>query len=165
LLRRAKAHGRMTVMDAAFNQRSVCNCWMNMFKEVLPYTDVFFPSYEEASAITGCREIPEISSALKPMGLTYFGIKLGSKGCYVTDFSEERYIECPKGIRAVDTTGAGDSFMAGLMAGLVSGLSFFESAGFGCSVASHSVQHMGAAGGILPYEDELYLYNHHKNQK
>ena len=42
LLRRAKAHGRMTVMDAAFNQRSVCNCWMNMFKEVLPYTDVFF---------------------------------------------------------------------------------------------------------------------------
>ena len=65
------------------------------------------------------------------MGLAYFGIKLGSKGCYVTDFSEERYIECPKGIRAVDTTGAGDSFMAGLMAGLVSGLSFFESAGFG----------------------------------
>lgn len=72
----------MTVMDAAINQRSVCSCWMDMFKEVLPYTDVFFPSYEEASAITGCREIPDISSAFKPMGLAYFGIKLGSKGCY-----------------------------------------------------------------------------------
>ena len=41
ILRRAKAHGRMTVMDAAINQRSVCSCWMDMFKEVLPYTDVF----------------------------------------------------------------------------------------------------------------------------
>ena len=165
ILRRAKAHGRMTVMDAAINQRSVCSCWMDMFKEVLPYTDVFFPSYEEASAITGCREIPDISSAFKPMGLAYFGIKLGSKGCYATDFIRERYIECPRGIRAVDTTGAGDSFMAGLMAGLVNGLSFFESAGFAGSVASHSVQHMGAAGGILPYEDELYIYNHHKKLK
>lgn len=58
-------------MDAAINQRSVCSCWMDMFKEVLPYTDVFFPSYEEASAITGCREIPDISSAFKPMGLAY----------------------------------------------------------------------------------------------
>lgn len=80
------------------------------------------------------------------MGLAYFGIKLGSKGCYATDFIRERYIECPRGIRAVDTTGAGDSFMAGLMAGLVNGLSFFESAGFAGSVASHSVQHMGGGG-------------------
>lgn len=60
------------------------------------------------------------------MGLAYFGIKLGSKGCYATDFIRERYIECPRGIRAVDTTGAGDSFMAGLMAGLVNGLSFLK---------------------------------------
>ena len=65
-----------------------------------------FLVYEEASAITGCREIPDISSAFKPMGLAYFGIKLGSKGCYATDFIRERYIECPRVIRAVDTTGA-----------------------------------------------------------
>ena len=32
----------------------------------------------------------------------------------------------PERIRAVDTTGAGDSFMAGLMAGLVNGLSFLK---------------------------------------
>ena len=65
----------------------------------------------------------------------------------------------------MDTPGAGESLRAGLMAGLVNGLSFFESAGFAGSVASHSVQHMGAAGGILPYEDELYIYNHHKKLK
>ena len=165
ILKRARNQGSMTVMDAAFNQRASCCRWMDMFKEVLPYTDIFFPSYEEASAITGCREIPEIRRALKPLGLRYFGIKLGAKGCYATDFTSEQYIECPRGIRAVDTTGAGDSFMAGLVAGMINGLTFFESAALGSSVASHSVQHMGAANGILPYKEELYLYNHHKNHK
>ena len=81
------------------------------------------------------------------------------KGCYATDFTSEQYIECPRGIRAVDTTGAGDCFMAGLVAGMINGLTFLESAALASSVASHSVQHMGAANGILPYK-EAVSYTH-----
>ncbi|MFR3751340.1 MAG: PfkB family carbohydrate kinase [Enterocloster sp.] len=79
--------------------------------------------------------------------------------------SGERYIECPRGIRAVDTTGAGDSFMAGLMAGLVNGLSFFEKCWISRLSCFPQCPAYGAAGGILPYEDELYIYNHHKKLK
>lgn len=158
ILARAKAYGKRTVMDAAFNQRSKHDNWMAVLKDALPYTDIFFPSYEEASLITGYKEIPDIRRAMMDSGLGCFGIKLGSKGCFATDFVEDRYIKCPKGIRAVDTTGAGDSFMAGLVSGILKGLTFFESAAFGSSVASHSVQHVGAAEGILPFEDEFRLY-------
>ena len=58
-------------------------------------------------------EIPDISSAFKPMGLACFGIKLGSKGCYATDFIRGAVYRMPERDQGRGHHGAGDSLWPG----------------------------------------------------
>ena len=46
----------------------------------------------EASFIAGTDQINQIREKFSESGIRYLGIKLGGKGCYVTDFTEEQYI-------------------------------------------------------------------------
>ena len=80
-------------------------------------------------------------------------------GCYVTDFIEEQYIPCLKNMPVVDTSGAGDSFMAGLICALSHKKSFFEAARFGSLIGSLNVGKKGATGGIPSYEESMAIFN------
>ena len=51
-------------------------------------------------------------------------------------------------VKAVDTTGAGDSFVAGFVWGLSKGMSLKESVRFGCAVASCTVESIGANSAV-----------------
>ncbi len=59
------------------------------------------------------------------MGVKIVAVKLGSKGCYVTDGQEKLRVE-PFKVKAVDTTGAGDAFCAGFLYGLINKKSLYE---------------------------------------
>ena len=48
----------------------------------------------------------------------------------------------------VDTTGSGDNFMAGVVAGLANGNGLAESMKLGAAVAALSVQAVGASAGV-----------------
>ena len=50
-------------------------------------------------------------------GVKIVGLKMGSEGSYVRSATEEYWIP-PYKVEAVDATGAGDSFVAGFLAGL-----------------------------------------------
>jgi sugar/nucleoside kinase (ribokinase family) len=50
----------------------------------------------------------------------------------------------------VDTTGAGDTWCAGFLAGLNEGLSMPEAAALGNATAAHCIQAAGASTGIKP---------------
>jgi sugar/nucleoside kinase (ribokinase family) len=52
-------------------------------------------------------------------------------------------------VRAVDTTGAGDCFDAGLIAGLLRGLDLPQAAALGCAAAAASTQAMGGTRATL----------------
>ena len=47
-----------------------------------------------------------------------------------------------------DTTGAGDAFAAGLVAGVLEGLGWRMAAQMGCAVAALKVRHKGARSGL-----------------
>jgi sugar/nucleoside kinase (ribokinase family) len=55
---------------------------------------------------------------------------------------------------AQDTTGAGDGFAAGLIAGFLEGLDWEEAARMGCAVAALKIRHVGARSG-LPSREEV----------
>ncbi len=155
---RAHRLGKMTVMDAAYNLEDPERDWLSYLAPAFMETDVFFPSMDEAVKITGQTDPELIAECFKKFPMKAFGIKMGAKGCFVTDFKEKRFIKCPEGLPVVDTTGAGDSFMAGLMTGLARGLDVFSGSEFASCVASKNVGSIGGTAGIPDYEEAFDLY-------
>ncbi len=89
------------------------------------------------------------------MGVQIVAVKLGEKGCYVTNGQEKKTIQ-PYKVKAVDTTGAGDAFNAGFLYGLLHDKPLTECGRLGNYVAAQSVTKMGARAG-LPCEKDLML--------
>lgn len=86
------------------------------------YIDLFIPSYEEAVQLSGKGNPEEIADVFLSMGVKVAVIKLGRDGCFIKAQSGEKYlIPTYTDIKPVDTTGAGDSFVAGFLTGLTKG--------------------------------------------
>jgi ribokinase len=85
-------------------------------------------------------------------GVRIAAVKMGNKGCYVTDGKESHRIEAFK-VKVVDTTGAGDAFCAGFLYGLLKKKNLAECGKIGNFVASRCVMKMGARTGLPKLED------------
>jgi ribokinase len=116
---------------------------------------VMMPNKVELQLITGEKEVPKGAAMLLQSGVKVVAIKLGIKGCYVTNGQEKQMIQ-PFKVLGVDTTGAGDAFNAGFLYGLIHDKSLAECGRLGNYVAAQSVTKMGARAG-LPYEKDLAL--------
>ncbi len=152
VLKKCKEMGKITVLDTAWDSRGR---WMQVLKPCMPYIDVFMPSIDEAIELAGGEEEPaKIADIFFEMGVKQVVIKLGSKGCYLreTKDAEGVIIPCFK-VKAVDTTGAGDSFCAGFLTGMAKGLPFADCGRFANAVGAHCVQAMGASTGIRSYDE------------
>jgi ribokinase len=117
---------------------------------------VMMPNALELELITGESDIPKGAAMLIEMGVQIVAVKLGDKGCYVTNGEEKKMI-LPFKVQAVDTTGAGDAFNAGFLYGLLKDKTLAECGRLGNFVASRSVMKMGARAG-LPHEEDLSLF-------
>lgn len=161
----AHAAKKLTVMDAAINIEDPDRDWLTYLSPAFMETDVFFPSIDEAVKITGETEPEKIAECFRKFSMKLFGIKLGAKGCFVTDFKESRYIECPKNMPVVDTTGAGDSFLAGLICALSKGWDGFSASEFASGVATKNVGAVGGTAGVPDYEEALRFYQDYYQSK
>jgi ribokinase len=122
---------------------------------IIQNSTVMMPNAVELELITGTSDIPVGAQMLLDMGVEIVAVKLGDKGCYVTNGEQKKTIP-PFKVQAVDTTGAGDAFNAGFLYGLIHDKPLFECGRLGNYVASRSVMKMGARDG-LPYEKDLAL--------
>jgi sugar/nucleoside kinase (ribokinase family) len=78
-------------------------------------------------------------------------IKLGARGALCAERSPgvvQHEIQAPQ-VEPVDTTGAGDCFNAGLIAGLLRGLPLPRAAALGCAAGAASTQAPGGTGSPL----------------
>jgi ribokinase len=116
---------------------------------------LMLPNALELEALTGESDCRKGAAALIEMGVKIVAVKLGDKGCYVTDGAEQFRVE-PFKVKVVDTTGAGDAFNAGFLYGLINKKTLFECGQLGNFVASRCVMQMGARAG-LPYGKDLAL--------
>lgn len=115
----------------------------------LAQLDYFFPNRPEAAQLTGETRPDAIADALLAAGVGCVVLKLGADGCLVKTAGGLR-IEAPayRGAQCIDTTGAGDSFVAGFLAGLLRGWPLGRCAGYANAVASLAVEAIGATAGI-----------------
>jgi ribokinase len=116
---------------------------------------VLMPNQNELKLLTKRASYREGAKILLDKGVEIVAVKLGSKGCYVTDGRESHNLE-PFKVKVVDTTGAGDAFCAGFLYGLIKGKSLFDCGRLGNFVASRNIMKMGARSG-LPYIKDLKL--------
>jgi sugar/nucleoside kinase (ribokinase family) len=161
VLQKAQSANVITVMDTAWDSTGK---WMDSIKPCLPHLDYFIPSLEEAEMISGKKQPEEIADVFLQNGVKNAVVKLGSNGCFIKNNRGEKYfIEAYKNIRVADTTGAGDSFAAGFIAGLTMGWDLKMCGKFGNAAGAHCVMEIGATTGLKKMNEILEFIN--KNEK
>ncbi len=119
---------------------------LNSNKPIIRKSYAVLPNEIEVSQLTG-ENYQEGAKLFLKLGAKLVAVKLGKKGCYVTNGKESHLIEAYK-VNVVDTTGAGDAFNAGFIYGLVKGKDLYTCGKLGNFVASSCVSAMGARTGL-----------------
>jgi len=122
--------------------------------------DVFVPSLEEARLQTGMADPREIIARYRCLGAVgVVGVKCGTQGTVLSpEPGQVIDVPCiPAPGPVVDTTGAGDSFLAGLVVGLCRQMPVGAAARLGAATAACCVTRMGATAGIRDLPDTLRL--------
>lgn len=152
-LQQCQQAGKVTVMDTAWDYEGR---WREKIQAAWPFLDWFLPSLEEAKKLSGLEEAEEIAAYFRSAGVRNVIIKLGAKGVYVLlQNGKSRVLPGFKNITPVDTTGAGDAFCAGFLAGLSMNWMPFDSAVLGNAVGAHCIMQVGASSGIRPLSEIL----------
>ncbi|MDW8058675.1 MAG: carbohydrate kinase family protein [Thermomicrobium sp.] len=119
--------------------------------------DVLVGNEEEFCALTGCHDIESALSSFRramPLGATRLAaVTRGRAGCVL--LTRRELLHCPAfPIEAVDPTGAGDAFAAGLVYGLLERLPLEELGRLANAVGALATRRLGART-ALPTEEEL----------
>jgi len=123
---------------------------------VLVRTDVISLNEREIGLLTGITEIPQAAQSLVPRLAPngYVVARVGADGCWLASTHLEPCHIPGRPARVVDTTGAGDTHIAALLASLAHGENDMQRAAYVANVAaSLSVERMGPATG--PTSQEL----------
>jgi len=153
VLKKAREMGKFTALDVSWDSE---NLWMEKLAPCMRHIDYFMPSIEEAEKLSGLSSesgLDKIADVFFDMGVKHVVIKLGKDGCYLRESKagEGKCFPAHK-VKAVDTTGAGDSFCAGFLFGVSRGYDLAESCKIGNAVGAHCVMSTGATAGIPPFE-------------
>ncbi|MCB8874413.1 ribokinase [Acidisoma silvae] len=121
--------------------------------DIIRLSDILTPNEKEASELTGlpvtnAAEAEAAADALIARGAGAVIITLGEKGALLRHNGETVMVPAVRAGAVVDTTGAGDSFNAGIAVALSEGLALPEALRFACAVAGLKVTRAGAGAGM-----------------
>jgi ribokinase len=125
---------------------------LTALRPLIRRSHVVFLNENEVKILTG-KGYKEGAKILLREGAGLVAVKLGERGCFVSNGKESRLVE-PYQTKVVDTTGAGDAFCAGFLYGLIKGKDLLTCAKLGNFVASCCITQIGARKG-LPRLSEL----------
>lgn len=145
LFSEAKKQGCTTTLDVTHD---ITGRWMETLRPCLPNIDYFMPSFKEARALTGSDDPLNMARILMDEGVQNVIIKLGGEGCYFKNARKAFFVPA-YAVPVVDTTGAGDSFVAGFLAGLAKGWDEVYACRFANALAGNCVQYLGATTGCM----------------
>ncbi len=126
---------------------------LSALRPIIKRAFAMLPNETELKLLTG-KKYEDGAKKLLAEGVKIVGVKLGKKGCFVSN-CEESYLIEPFKVKVIDTTGAGDAWNAGFLYGLLRNKILLECGRLGNLVASKCVTKMGARTG-LPQLDDLH---------
>lgn len=148
LMKRAHAAGMTVAMDVSGTREAMTS---QRLEPLIRQADLFFPSLQEASLLCGSEDPKKIAEYYHGLGIRTLAVKMGEKGSYLSCDTYEGMIAAYPA-QAIDTTGAGDSFVSGFLYGYVNGYSMKECAMLGSAAGSLCVQTVGASEADLSVE-------------
>lgn len=148
-VKKAKALGKMIILNPAPAQ--------SLPDDLLKSVDYITPNRTELGLLTGMNTEGE---ALEPamrsliqMGISNVVTTLGAEGSAFLEESGKLHEVAGYKVSVVDTTGAGDSFNAGLAYSLAIGDSLEQSVSFASKVSALAVTRFGAQAGMASLEE------------
>ena len=150
MLAAARSAGLTTSMDTGWDARGE---WMDVIAPCLKGLDVLFANEGEAGRLTGRGDAVTAARAFLHQGVRTVVVKLGPRGCIVA--GETQHCVPAFGVEVVDTTGAGDCFVGGFLAGLQRGMSCLDAARLANGAGALSVSKLGAVAGLMPLRATL----------
>ena len=126
-------------------------------KHLIKRVDLFCINFNEAIALSGQSgsDINEMSKAILDLGPKSLIIKDGKKGSYFFDSNNQFSIKAYPVKEVIDTTGAGDAYIGGLLMGKMNSMSILDSMKIGAVTASFCIEGIGVDGLLKITSDEF----------
>ena len=146
LLRRAKERGIVVTMDfiptgADSDRDALLPCF--------PYVDYLLPSLEDALSFVGASTRQEAIDFYLSAGASTVIITMGGEGVSISTAGSIDVRLPAYDVDVVDTTGCGDAFSAGFIAGLLDGGTATDAAELGLACGSMVATGLGSDAGIV----------------
>ena len=130
----------------------------NMAEKILPampYLDYFMPNLEEAQMITGLTDLDELCDFFLNAGAKHVVLKMGARGSLIKDKKGMRLRIPAFKVEVVDTTGCGDAWTGGFIAGLSRGMTIEEAAQLASACGSLVATGLGSDAGIIDFDSTM----------
>jgi sugar/nucleoside kinase (ribokinase family) len=166
LFRFCRDSGVLTVLDVVVPQSASAASSASAaqdfggLRDVLPHTDYFLPNDDEAERLTGHADPGGQARALRDLGAKTVVITQGASG-FCAAYGDQLWQAGAFRVDAVDLSGGGDAFAAGLIAGLVRGQSFVECLRYASVLGASATLAVGTTTGVFTtLQANAFLQNH-----
>ena len=151
IMKAAKAAGAKTTVDVFAGSPKD----LPAIALVLPYTDYFMPSIEEAQALCSRSDYGDTAKFFLDMGVKACVLTLGGDGAYYHDRDGTSFRVPAYDIKAKCTCGCGDAFNAGFAVGLVKDFDPETRVRFAQATSALNATGLGSQAGVVDFEHTL----------
>ena len=150
--RLAREGGTRIVLDVVVPSGRI-DLSLDAVRELLPLADYFLPNEDEARALTGETEPRREAERLLEAGASVVVIKRGERGVFVRSSGGEGFELPAPPVDAVEPSGAGDAFAAGLIVGILEGWELERSVRFASVIGGSACTALGCYAGVFSREE------------
>lgn len=155
LLREATELGFFTSLDGVWD---ATGRWGELIAPLFQYVDLFCPSLDEAQQITGLVPPDAVTDRLFALGVRRIvALTKGAAGAQVAFRDGARFTVPPATVNTVDSTGAGDAFVAGMLAGILRNDDLVQTSMLASAAGALATTVVGASTGIGSIDAVLTL--------
>jgi sugar/nucleoside kinase (ribokinase family) len=155
LARHARARGAIVTVDVFASSQAE----MAAVEQVLPYTDYFLPSIEEAHALTGRSDLEGTAQFFLDRGVGCCVFTLGAEGAYYHSRTGQRFHIPAYAVDVRCTCGCGDAFNAGFATALKHGLAPEQAVRFAQATSALNATGLGSQAGVVDF-DHTWAFMH-----
>lgn len=141
IFKKIKEKGSTLIVDMTTPK---CQETLEDLRNLLPYIDYLIPNEREISLLTGTTDSYINAKKLIDAGVGCAVIKRGKKGCLIGYKNTTIRIPSYPFAKCLDTTGAGDNFVAGFIWALSKKWTAFDAGCFATAVSSLVIEEIGA---------------------